>query len=282
MPTIDPNLHIGTVVLTVSDLGRSEAFYCDHIGLTIQDRSRELLTLGVEDTPLLALHYLPDGIAAPRTTGLYHFALLVPSRLALGRSLAHMLDVQTPLQGAADHFVSEALYLADPDGHGIEIYRDRPRAEWHDEQGNFVLTTDPFDGQGVMNEYAKAGQPAWTGMHPDTIMGHVHLQVADLDVTEAFYNEVLGFDRMATYPGARFISAGGYHHHLGLNVWAGRGAPAPEAHHLRLLSYEIVFSNSAELDAVIGRIQAANMAVSQSEHGWIVKDPAGITIHLIA
>ncbi|MCO5183052.1 MAG: VOC family protein [Anaerolineae bacterium] len=277
---IDPQLTMGKVVLTVSNLNRSVDFYQRHIGLKLLSAENDQVTLGAGDTALLQLHALPGGRYAPHTTGLYHFALLVPSRLALAQSLRHFLDAETALQGAADHFVSEALYLSDPDGHGIEIYRDRPRAAWRNAQGEFTLTTEPFDAQGVLDAWQEAGEPAWQGLHPETCMGHVHLRVADLDATERFYTDVLGFERMAVYPGARFISAGGYHHHIGMNVWAGQHVkPATEAD-LRLLSYEVVLSSQEALAAVIGRIDAANQPRHAVENGWIVHDPAQIPILL--
>lgn len=216
--------HIGLVSLTVSNLEQSTRFYQD--------------VLGFESTPdglrppggriLIELHEQPDATPKPRrNSGLYHFAILVPSRAALGRSLRRLIDQRWPISGAADHLVSEALYLNDPDGLGIEIYRDRPRDAWRTSAaGELAMSTDPLDLQGVADEPG-ADRP-WTGLEAGTAMGHVHLHVPHLDTAEAFYCGRIGFDPIVRgYPGALFVAAGGYHHHLGLNTWAGVGAPAP-------------------------------------------------------
>lgn len=228
--------HIGQVSLTVRDLDQSINFYRD--------------VLGFEATPqglrprggrvLIELHERQDAIAKPRrSAGLYHFAILVPSRAALGRSLRRLTDRHWPITGAADHLVSEALYLNDPDGLGIEIYRDRPRDTWRSSAtGEVAMATDPLDLQSVFDE--PGAQTPWAGLEAGTLMGHVHLHVPHLDTAEAFYCGRIGFETMVRgYPGALFVAAGGYHHHLGLNTWAGLGAPPPPANAAGLRGFTI-------------------------------------------
>jgi catechol 2,3-dioxygenase len=264
---------MGAVTLTVADLARSLRFYQERIGLSVIGPEGSTAILGAGDTPLLRLEPLPGARSFPRTTGLFHFALRVPSRLELARTLDHLLDTETPIDGASDHNASEALYLHDPDGHGIEIYRDRPRADWYDRDGRFVLNTTPFDGKGVMAELKGNEQP-WQGIHPATDMGHVHLHVADLASVRRFYVDILGFEIMLAMDSALFISAGGYHHHLGLNTWAGVGVPAPPDDAARLLSYEIHLPDADALAAVLERLRAAGIEPIQTENGWFVRDPS--------
>jgi catechol 2,3-dioxygenase len=279
-PRIDPKTRMGAVTLTVADLARSLRFYQDQIGLALVSQEGSSARLGAGDTPLLCLQQLRGARAFPRTTGLFHFALRVPSRLELARTLAHLLETDTPIDGASDHNVSEALYLHDPDGHGIEIYRDRPRADWYDAQGRFILNTTPFDGEGVMGELKGDSQP-WQGIHPETDMGHVHLRVADLTSARGFYVDILGFEIMLAMDSALFISAGGYHHHLGMNTWAGAGVPAPPADAARLVSYAIHLPDADALSATLGRLRNAGIDPIQSEDGWLVHDPAQNGIVLV-
>jgi catechol 2,3-dioxygenase len=175
--------------------------------------------------------------------------------------------------------VSEAQYLADPDGHGIEVYRDRPRDAWVDRAGRFRMDTIRLDVAGILGEL-QDDEPDWAGLTEGTDMGHVHLQVADIAATEKFYIGVLGMERMTTYPGASFVSAGGYHHHLGLNIWAGAGVPPPPEHAARLLSYELRVPSAAGFAAVLDRVRAAGLALTEQEHGWAVRDPAQNTVVL--
>lgn len=234
--TLPADSHIGQVSLTVRNRSQSISFYRD--------------VLGFESTPdglrppggriLIELHEQADAIPKPRrSTGLYHFAILVPSRAALGRSLRRLAEKHWPISGAADHMVSEALYLSDPDGLGIEIYRDRPRDTWRSgPAGELAMGTDPLDLQAVHNE--PGADTPWAGLEPGTVMGHVHLHVPHLDTAETFYCDGIGFEPMVRgYPGALFVAAGGYHHHLGLNTWVGVGAPAPPAHAVGLRSFTI-------------------------------------------
>ena len=271
--TIDPATTIDMATLTVADLARSLDFYQEQIGLGLQDRDTNAATLGSGSTPLLRLQELAGARPVRRATGLFHFALLVPSRRELARTLAHLLETKTPIDGASDHHVSEALYLHDPDGHGIEIYRDRPRSDWTDASGQFLMNTTPFDADGVMAELA-GGAPPWQGLHPDTVMGHIHLRVDNLENARAFYVGVLGFEVMAEMDSALFISAGGYHHHLGMNTWAGVGIPAPPADAARLLSYEMRLPDAAALDAVLARLDAAGHTPIEQVDAWFVRDPA--------
>ena len=207
-------------------------------------------------------------------TGLYHFALLLPDRKELARTLRHLIDTQTPLTGMSDHGATEALYLTDPDGHGIEIYWDRPRADWPTSGGNVRMTVDPLDVTGLLAE-TTSGRVRWAGIHPTTVMGHIHLHVAFLPQAVAFYCDALGFDLIHHFHGqAAFISAGGYHHHLGLNVWAGVGAPPPPADACRLAWFEIVLPDDAALHAVIQRLNAAHIVVSNEGDNWVALDPA--------
>jgi len=225
--SIHPNTSIGATHLTVADLERSRRFYVDVLGFRELERQGTTLTLTADGaTPLLALTELPGAPPKPaRATGLYHFAILVPSRLDLARSLRRLAELRYPLSGASDHLVSEALYLNDPDGNGIEIYRDRPRAEWPRLNGQIRMATDPLDLDGILAELDRDDRP-WDGLAPATTIGHMHLHVADLRAAEAFYHGLLGFDIMLSFGGsALFLSAGGYHHHIGLNTWAGVGAP---------------------------------------------------------
>ena len=270
---IDPNTTLGIVALTVSDLDRSIAYYQHNIGLTLHHQAGDTAVLGAGAKKLLRLTELPGARVVRRATGLFHFALLVPSRLELARTLRHLVESETAIGGASDHLVSEALYLSDPDGHGIEIYRDRPRSDWYDEQGNFRMDTLRLDAEGVMAELAHDTQP-WKTIHPDTIMGHIHLQVSDVAAARQFYTTVLGFEHMTDYPSASFVGAGGYHHHIGMNSWMGAGAPPPPSDAARLLSYEVYMPNETGLTDLLDRIQTAGLPVEEQAGGWLLQDPS--------
>lgn len=232
--------HVGSVSLTVRDLERSIAFYRDVLGFRVGQRTDVEVALSADGArTLIELHEGVDAVPRPRRcTGLFHFAILVPNRAALGRSLLHLIEQDWPLSGAADHLVSEALYLSDPDGLGIEIYRDRPRDTWKRVGGQIAMATDPLDLEGVAKE-AGAELP-WTGLEAGTVIGHVHLHVASLVDAERLYCGTVGFEPMVrAYPGALFVAAGGYHHHLGLNTWVGEGAPPPPENAVGLRRFSV-------------------------------------------
>jgi catechol 2,3-dioxygenase len=243
--TLPNDAHIGQVSLTVKDLDRSLQFYRDVLGFHEVKREGRTSWLGpAGGRVLIELNEMTDAIAKPRrAAGLFHFAILVPSRAALGRSLRRLADARWPITGASDHLVSEALYLDDPDGLGIEIYRDRPKTEWRRANGELAMATDPLDLQGVHDE--PGAESPWHGLESGTVMGHVHLHVPHLDAAEAFYCGQVGFEPIVRrYPGALFVAAGGYHHHLGLNVWAGIGAPPPPGNAVGLRSFTVEFSGA--------------------------------------
>ena len=217
-----------------------------------------------------------------RATGLYHLAILYPTRLDLAHALARLASAQWSLDGVADHLVSEALYLSDPDGNGIELYRDRPRGEWSYADGQLQMATLPLDLRSLADELTAADGPQPT-VPAGTAIGHVHLQVASIPDAEAFYHGVLGFDVTTRgYPGALFVSAGGYHHHLGLNTWhsAGSGPATPGA--VGLHSYEVVLPDRAELDRVLDRVRDAGLSPdSESADAAAVRDPSGNLVVLV-
>jgi catechol 2,3-dioxygenase len=272
---IDPATTLGTVRLTVSDLARARAFYEQMIGLRSTEGGDGTVSFGVADEP--ALIELRGDSAAPRrnrrSPGLYHLAILVPTRLDLAFALARLVQARWPLDGASDHLVSEALYLSDPDGNGIEIYRDRPRADWPRTGDQLEMATMALDLDGVLSELRVASglqEQAPAG----TRIGHVHLQVADLAAAEAFYHGVLGFDVMVRgYPGALFVSAGGYHHHVGLNTWHSAGAPPATAGSIGLRSFTVELPDAAALASAITRIEAAGVAHEPRPDGILVRDP---------
>jgi len=228
MPSLPADTHIGEVSLLVENLDRSVTFYTDVLGFDVAMRSGNHVALGPRDGRVLVRLTGQPGARprAPRTSGLFHIAILVPDRAALGRSLRRLVERRWPLTGASDHLVSEALYLDDPDGLGIEIYRDRPREQWRHDAGEVVMATEPLDLQDLADE--PGTDRPWSGLEAGTVMGHVHLHVPDLGEAERLYCGDVGFSpTLRRYPGALFVAAGEYHHHLGLNVWAGRRAPPP-------------------------------------------------------
>lgn len=263
---------LGAVALSVAELERSLNYYQRSIGLAVLERCGDSATLGVGNTPLLRLHEVAGARIVRRATGLYHFALRVPSRQDLARAIRHFAASGTRIDGASDHLFSEALYLSDPDGHGIEIYHDRPRDTWFDAQGQLRGASDPLDIQNILREQA-CDQLDWDGLASGTAIGHIHLQVANLAAAERFYVDVLGFERMARMPAASFVSTGGYHHHIGMNTWAGIGVAAPPERAARLLSYELLLSSQA-LAAVGERLRAAGIPPAEHERGWTVRDPS--------
>ena len=246
MPGISPEAAIGAVELTVRDLARSLDFYEHTLGFRRLDAADSHASLGAGKAPLLRLHGDPKAPARPRrTAGLFHFAILVPSRPDLARSLALLAERRWPLTGASDHLVSEALYVNDPDGIGIEIYRDRPREEWELDGDQVRMATLPLDLDSIIGDLDEPalGDPE---LAPATRIGHVHLNVADLADSEAFYCGELGFHvTTRSYSGALFVAADEYHHHVGLNVWNGEGAPPPPDGAIGLRHYEIVVPDGA-------------------------------------
>jgi catechol 2,3-dioxygenase len=268
----------GAVSLTVSDLARSREFYETALGLGVRESEDGGLAFGVPGgADLVRLYGDPSALALDRrATGLYHQAILFPTRLDLAHALARLAEARWPLDGVADHLVSEALYLSDPDGNGIELYRDRPREEWRYDGEQLQMTTLPLDLRNLAAELDAADGPQ-TAAPAGATMGHVHLQVASIPDAEAFYHGVLGFDVTTRgYPGALFVSAGGYHHHLGLNTWhsAGSGPAAPGSVGLR--SYEVVVPDAAELERVLGRVTDAGLdAERRGADAAAVRDPSG-------
>lgn len=216
---------IGTVTLRVKDIARMTEFYETVIGLRVQHIEGDTVFMGVGRHDLLALMHTPHGKHYPRTTGLYHFALLVPTRPDLALALKHLSDTNTPLEGLGDHIVSEAIYLADPEGNGVEIYADRPRDQWY-KDGQMQLVTLPVDVNDLMTTLP--GRP-FDGLPADTTMGHIHLHVASVPEAEAFYTGTLGMDAMFNVGSAVFLAYDGYHHHIGANTWGGRDAPPDDA-----------------------------------------------------
>src|SRR5581483_10299722 len=247
---ISPDARMGLVELSVSDLDRSLAYWQDAIGLRVLSRENGIAELGA-DTPLLRFVEEPGARSAQGYTGLFHVALLVPDRASLGRFLAHAVREQLPLTGLSDHVVSEAIYLRDPDHHGIEVYADRPRDQWEGRVAQ-TMTTIPLDTGSLL---AGAGDAGFDGLPDGTTVGHVHLCVRDVDETIGFYRDKLGM-AVTAHAGdsAAFLSAGGYHHHLGGNTWETRGAEhAPEGT-ARLLRFTIVVPDAEELERVAERI----------------------------
>lgn len=265
---------MGAVDLTVADLERSIAFYEATVGLTVHGRDGGTARLGAGGPDLLRLTAEAGARPARGTTGLYHFALLLPTRDDLARALQRIAVTGAPVQGFADHGVSEALYLPDPDGNGIEIYRDRPRADWPRAGGKLQMFTAALDVQALLGELGP--DPGPPGPAPaGTVMGHVHLHVSDLAAAESFYVGALGFDVVQDLGSALFVSAGGYHHHVGLNTWAGVGAPPPPAGSAGLRHAEIRLPSAEDVEAVAARAAAAGGEPADGPGGVLVADPAG-------
>jgi catechol 2,3-dioxygenase len=271
-------LQLGQVSLQVSDMARSLEYYQRVLGLRVLQRSGAEAALAAygDDTPLVVLRERPGAQPVPRqgVLGLYHFAILLPDRAALGRFIAHLAQLGERA-GASDHLVSEALYLRDPDGLGIEVYADRQRSSWRAVDGQVVMATEPLDLAAVVAE--ARGEP-WTGMPAGTRMGHVHLHVGDLEEAARFYHEALGLDRMVwSYPGALFLAAGGYHHHLGLNTWAGAGARPAGEQDARLLEWRMTLPASQAVRARAS-LESAGYAVTPTADGFRVTDPWGTAL----
>ncbi|MBM4760943.1 VOC family protein [Bacillus sp. B15-48] len=271
----EPNIYVSQIELKVQDLQRSLDFYQNIIGFKILNQTEQKAVLTADgNTPLVTIEQLENIIPKqPRTTGLYHYALLLPSRADLARIIQHFIKTQFPLQGASDHLVSEALYLADPDGNGIEIYSDRPASQWEWKSGEVAMDTRPLDIEGIL---ADGDEKPWTGLPSGTIMGHIHLHVSELKKTEEFYCNGLQFDVVTRYGGqALFISTGKYHHHIGLNTWAGIGAPAPAENSVGMSAFTIVFPSETVRDEAIGRLRQMGVTISEDKNVFIAYDPSG-------
>jgi len=277
---------LGAVRLRVADLEGLTSFYERVVGLRAQGRDGDLVRMGADGgAPVLELLARPDAPRRPDfSSGLFHHAILVPSREELARALERIAAAGWRLTGASDHLVSEALYLRDPEGNGIEIYRDRPRDEWPFEDGRIRMASDPLDLDDILAELpAEHAAPGAGDIAPGTKLGHVHLQAGDLGGSGEFYEHALGLDMMVRWlPGALFLSAGGYHHHVGLNEWQTRGAPPPPAGSLGLDRFELVLPGDDERSAAVDRLAAAGFEPEPSEDGPLVREPGGAAVLLAA
>ncbi len=272
---------IGAVSLTINDLARSLVYY-QRLGLHLHRQEGPIAWLGDGVTDLLILHEDPNAEYAPRTTGLYHFAILVPTRLDLAKAFKNMIDEQIPVGGYSDHIVSEAIYLSDPDGNGIEVYADRARAVWeYRENEEMRIDTVPLNLQDLLGELAH-DRDGWQGFPAGTTMGHIHLHVSDMEAAGQFYNEVLGFDFIAKYGrSAQFLSVGGYHHHIGMNTWAGVGIPAAPNGSVGLRDYELIVPDEAAKSALLANLEDKNIHVDTQQDVAMIQDPAGNWIRIV-
>ena len=279
-PVLPATLRLGAVHLTVTDLDRSVAFYEEAIGLRSHRREGAVAAMGVGEEDLLVLHAEPGARRAGRHAGLYHYALLFPSREELARAALRLAATRTPVQGASDHGTHEAIYLPDPDGNGIELAADRPRKRWP-RPLDYTGGPHPLDLDGLLG--AVAGEEPRGEVGPGLVVGHVHLHVGDLDRGLGFYRNVLGFELMTFMPGAAaFVSAGGYHHHLGFNVWRGEGVPPVPEGRVGLRHWTVVLEEPGEVAAVRERAMAAGIEAEEGEGGgaggFLVRDPWDIAV----
>jgi catechol 2,3-dioxygenase len=274
-PVIAAATHPGPVHLTVADLERSLGYYAEVVGLDELEQAEGQATLGAGGRELLVLVEKPGAGSALGYAGLYHFALLVPERVELARWLAHVGRDRIRLIGLSDHFVSESIYLADPDGHGIEIYADRPREVWEGQVAS-RMTTLPLDVANLLSELPDPATASFDGLPAGTVMGHVHLRVADIPETVTFYRDVLGFALMAELAGsAAFLSAGGYHHHIGANIWESAGASPPPAGSAALRHATFLLPDKSAREKVLAALEARSHEVTETENGPLTRDPSG-------
>lgn len=292
MDPLPADTRIGRVKLRVGDLGRALAFYRDVLGFELsQDEGRTVTLAAGNDSgmaertvrELIVLEERP-GIAhrpsRPVSTGLYHVAFLVPDRPSLGRALLGLRHTGYPLRGMSDHAVSESLYLDDPDGNGLEIYADRPRSMWPIRDGVVQMTVEPLDVAGVIAAGRERPEP-WSGLPATTAVGHVHFTVSQLEPAVTFYRDVIGFDVMMRIPSLAAVSAGGYHHHVNLNTWAGEGAPPDSDRVAGLSGWELLVPDGRALTALAERIEIAG-AGAPSSKGMTAHDPDGMPVKLAA
>lgn len=273
---IDAGTKIGHVALKVANLAKMTTFYQEVIGLSLLASNQQESVLGVGQTPLLRLRKITEPLPLTRRTGLYHVAFLLPTRRDLGNALFHYLQVEAPLVGASDHGYSEALYLTDPEGNGIEVYHDKERSQWDIRaDGEIVGVTEPMDAEGVLG----AADRNWTGFVPETTVGHVHLKVADLVASDTFYTEIMGLTLTSNFGSqAKFFAAGDYHHHLGANNWLGANIPPMEEHDLGLDYYTYQVPNVAELTRLAEHFQANGVDFKKEPNRLTVIDPNGIVV----
>lgn len=261
--TIADATSMGAVHLRIASLDRSLAFYRDMLGYQVAqpEAGTARLAPNKQEPANIVLHEQPGVDPVPRrATGLFHLAILLPDRLNLARVTRHLAGHSYHF-GASDHGVSEALYLDDPDGNGLEIYVDRPRTEWPYQNGELGMGTWPLDFESLLGEL-RDDPAGWQGIPSGTGIGHVHLKVSDLGRAEQYYVDRLGFSpTVRGYPGALFVSAGGYHHHLGLNTWSSRGASPAGPDYAGLLWYTILLPDRRSLDAVVERLEAGGMSI---------------------
>jgi catechol 2,3-dioxygenase len=269
--TLPAALRLGPVDLTVRDLDRSVGWYQESLGLTLHDRAGDRAELGDGGDAVLVLHEDPQAGPAGRHAGLYHYALLFATREELARAALRLAASRTPIQGASDHGTHEAIYLPDPDGNGIELAADRPREQWPSWDEQFRGGPQPLDFTALLDTVA--GQAPGPAVEPGLQVGHLHLHVGDVPAALAFYRDVIGFDVTADMGTAGFLSAGGYHHHLGVNVWRGRGVGPGRAHTAGLRHWHAVLPEAADVAAVRARAEANGAPVEDRPGGFLVLDP---------
>lgn len=273
--------HPGSFTLTVADLDRAVTFYSQTLGIPILSQTDRSASLGVDGKPLVVLNLNQGALRPPRnSTGLYHVAILLPTRADLARLVTHLAQTKYPLTGYADHLVSEAFYLNDPDGNGIELYRDRPRNEWPRDGDLVHMENAPIDFDDFFADAEREGT-SWAGMPSGTTLGHMHLKIGNDKEAEAFYTEVVGFSVMAYYPSAVFVSAGGYHHHLGMNMWESRGGSAKPAGAVGLEEWSIVVPDADAANAAAERLSNAGALIERGDDYVLFADPWGTKARIV-
>lgn len=283
--TLPPTLRLGAVALTVTDLARSVAWYETALGLRVhrQDADAGVAALGAGEDDVLVLH--EDAAATPsprRSSGLYHYALLFPDREELARAALRLAATRTPIQGASDHGTHEAIYLPDPDGNGIELAADRPREQWPSPEEEFSRGGPmPLDFDALLATVEREEGPGSAPARPGLRVGHMHLHVGDLAQALAFYRDGIGFDVWAMMPTAAFVSAGGYHHHLGLNTWRGVGAAPQPPGVVGLRHWTIVLEDVDDVAAVRARVREAGLEATDVAGGFALTDPFGMTVRVV-
>lgn len=274
-----PTTYVSNVTIKVADLKRSLDFYQQVIGFQILTESHDRAQLTADGKTALLTLQQPKGVTRkePRTAGLYHFAILLPTRKDLASIVPHLVNQGVQL-GSADHLVSEALYFSDPDGNGIEIYRDRLPEEWTWHNDSVAMSVDPLNFEDLLS---KESVKEWAGLPADTVMGHIHLHVSDLAEAEKFYTKALDFEVVTRYgQQAIFIADNRYHHHIGLNVWNGVGVPQPSKQSVGLAHYTIVVADSIKQQKIANQLQALGCTFEFKDEVLITEDPAGNEIHI--